>query len=58
MVKISKRIAVRKLNSLIANRKQEFNNMPVFLEQERLNLQMEINDLVNHLQQIRGGTND
>lgn len=50
---ITNQIAVDTLTKLITDRTKQLDNTPVFLEQERENLEMEIRNYKRHLQKIQ-----
>lgn len=50
---ITNQIAIDTLMKLIVDRTTQLSNTPVFLEQERENLKMEIKNYKRHLQKIR-----
>lgn len=50
---ITNKIAIDTLEKLITDRLEQLNNTPVFLEEERENLEMEIESYKRHLRKIR-----
>ncbi len=50
---ITGQIAIDVLEKLITDRMEQLNNTPVFLEEERENLEMEIGSYKRHLRKIR-----
>ncbi len=50
---ITNKIAIDTLEKLITDRLERLNNTPVFLEEERENLEMEIRSYKRHLRKIR-----
>jgi len=50
---ITNQIAVDTLTKLITDRTKQLDNTPVFFEQERENLEMEIRNYKRHLQKIQ-----
>ena len=50
---ITNKIAIDTLEKLITDSLERLNNTPVFLEEERENLEMEIRSYKRHLRKIR-----
>lgn len=50
---ITNKIVIDTLEKLITDRLDQLNNTPVFLEEERNNLEMEIESYKRHLQKMR-----
>lgn len=52
-MEITNQIAIDLFDELITVRTNQLNNTPVFLEQERQNLEMEIKNYKTHLERIQ-----
>lgn len=54
-MEITSQIAIDKLQEMVTDLTCKLNNTPAFLEEERQNLEMEINTYKRDLERIRGG---